>query len=639
MTPPPDAIRLTPLLTDHAIVQRHQSIPVWGFTDKPQTRVHAELGPSQAEGISGDDGRFLMRLPALAEGGPHTLIVEALDGGPRIEVTDILVGDVWLASGQSNMQFAMAASEYHEDIEQSHPGQIRMINVGRRADLAPQSTVVGQWELSSPGTTGQFSAVATVFGNRLQDELGIPVGIINASWGGSFIETWISRERLRRNPDKQAWVEEYERHAFSQDSWESRLESRLPADPGNTALDQGWHQADCDDSDWPVMPLPGYWQEHGHNYSAVMWFRQRVTLPPNMVGQDLTLHLGPVDKHDITYAGGVEVGRTGDGFDTTVCVQNREYQIPAAQAQGAELVIAVRAYSFMYAGGLPGPAEAMRITLEGDDFGDSVSLAGDWRYQVEHNFGLIDLALQGMGHGVHNSPYMCSENMIKPMLPVGIAGAIWYQGESNAGNADAYRRLMCDLIEDWRYRFGLGDFPFALVQLPNFREPQDIQLDAAWAHFREAQAAALELPNTGMAVAIDCGEADDIHPKDKKTVGARLAQWALAEVYGRNMTPGGPLYRSHSIEGKRIRVLFTNVGEGLGLKDGDRVRALFIAGKDGDFKPADSAIEDRTLVVWHDEIEAPTAVRYAWADNPAGANLINAIGYPAGPFRTKEATQ
>ena len=630
-------MRLTPLLSDHAVVQRHQLIPVWGWTEKPRTRLRAVLGASQAEGISGDDGRFLLRLPALEAGGPYSLIVESLDGTDRIEVRDILVGEVWLASGQSNMQWEMSQCSHAEEVPQSHPGQIRMINVARRAKLVPQSTVGGQWKCSSPETTAQFSAVATFFGNRLQDALGVPVGIIHASWGGSPIEAWTSRERLLRNPDLRSRVEEYERYAYSQLSWCQALEERLPADPGNTGLEMGFHRPDFDDSGWGTMPVPGFWQQHGHNYSAVMWFRRRVKLPAAMIGRDLTLHLGAVDKHDITYVDGVEVGRTGTGFDTTVHDRQRVYPIPAAQTQGGELLLAVRAYSFMYAGGLTGPAEAMRITLRGDESGASVPLAGDWRFQVEHDLGLVDLSLRVLGHGNHQSPYMLFENMIKPLLPVGIAGAIWYQGEQNANRDESllYRRLLRDLIEDWRHIFGVGDFPFGVVQLPNFHEPSDYQPDANWARMRASQAAALELPRTGLAVTIDCGEAGDIHPRDKKTVGLRLARWALAEVYGREALAGGPLYQDHRVESNRIRIFFRNVGEALALKHGEQVQTLVIAGPDLCFRPAQSVLDGRTLLVWHENIEAPVAVRYAWADNPAAANLMNTEGEPAGPFCTE----
>lgn len=628
-------MKLTPLLTDHAVVQRHQAIPVWGWTDQPRTRVRAALGACCAEGVSGDDGRFLLRLPALPAGGPYTLVVESLAGTERVEVQDILVGEVWLASGQSNMEWTMAASEYAAEIAAARPDRIRMIKVPNRADQAPQSTVKAEWQLATPGTLKEFSAVANFFAQRLQDELGVPFGIINASWGGTFIETWISRERLLRNAATRDWTLSYEAFANSAAGWEKRtLDSILPADPGNQGAEKGWHRAGLDDSGWARMALPGLWQQHGHNYSAVMWFRTRVALPAAWRGKALILHLGAVDKQDITYVNGVEVGRMGAGFDETVWNLHREYRVPAELTRGAELVIAVRAYSFRYGGGLTGPAAAMRLVAAAAPEGDVIPLAGDWRFQVEHNFGLIDMGAPSMGHGQANSPYMLFENMIKPLLPVGIAGAIWYQGESNAGKAAEYRQLLRDLIEDWRFHFAAGDVPFGIVQLASFMPAQAFQPDSSWALLREAQQDALALPGTGLAVLLDAGDPADVHPRDKRTVGLRLAQWALAQVYGRAVVPGGPIYRASRVEGNRMRILFDQAGAGLALRDGDRVRTLVVAGADGRFLPAESAIDGGSLLAWHPDIPAPAAARYAWADNPDGANLVNTAGFPAAPFRT-----
>lgn len=627
-------MRLTPLLTEHAVLQRNQSIPVWGWTDAPRTRLRATLAGHAVEGISGDDSRFLLRLPPLAAGGPHTLTVEALAGPEKVSVEDILIGEVWLASGQSNMQWSMSNSNYDEAIRAAVPAQIRMFNVERRAAQAPQSTVKGQWDLSTPQTLPDFSAVATWFGNRIQDTIGVPVGIIHSSWGGSFIETWISREQLLRNPTRAGWVVQYERDSFSLEKWsgEDSLESRLPADPGNEGAQKGWHQPDFNDSAWDTLTLPQTWQQAGHNHSGVFWFRRRIALPPELVGQPLTLSLGAVDKQDITYVNGTEVGRTGTALEQEHWNKNREYPVPAELTRAGELVIAVRAYSFIFAGGLIGPADRMEL-LGGADAAP-LPLSGDWHYALEHNLGLVETGGMQMGHGCHNSPYMLYENMIRPLLPVGIAGAIWYQGESNSDSPERYRQLMLDLITDWRFHFGVGDFPFIQVQLANFMAPLDHQPASNWARLREAQAAACKLDNAGMAVIIDAGEADDIHPKDKKTVGHRLAQWALARVYGREAVPGGPLYRGHAVEGDRVRILFADVGTGLALREGAQVETLFLAGPDGEFRPAHSALEGASLVVWHEAVKTPQAVRYAWADNPLKANLVNSLGYPAGPFRT-----
>lgn len=629
-------IQLTPLLVDHAVLQRHQSIPIWGWTDSPRTPVHAKLGNGTAKGVSGDDCRFLLRLPAMAEGGPYSLTVETCDGHEKVVVKDIMIGEVWLASGQSNMQWSMIDCGCDDDIENADPSQIRMFTVERRADLAPQSTVRGKWETSTPATVRQFSAVATFFGNRLQDELDVPVGIVHASWGGTFIETWMSRQRLLMNPEKESWVRAYERNCFTDENWEERKGGVLPADPGNCGVKQNWHDPDYNDEQWKEMDLPCLWQTQGCNFSGVFWFRKRIIVPNDMVGEQLTLSLGAVDKQDITYVNGREVGRTGEELDDSCFARLRKYTIPAELTQTSELVIAVRAYSFVHGGGLTGPAETMKITRTGEEHAEGISITGTWRFNIEHNFGFVDVSLHSMGHEVPNSPYMLFENMIRPMLPLGIAGVIWYQGESNAnrGAAAEYKRLMTDLIQDWRYWFGNAELPFIQTQLANYMKPSEHQPGSAWARLREAQLQALELPNTGLAVTIDVGEADNIHPKDKKTVGHRLARWALCQVYGRPGVPGSPLYRGHRVEGQQIRIFFSHADDGLATRDGGRVKSLVICGEDGDFKPAESRIEGSCLVVWHDEIDTPAAVRYAWGDNPEGANLTNTAGFPASPFRT-----
>jgi sialate O-acetylesterase len=623
-------MQLSPQLTDHAVIQRHQPIPVTGTTSQPRARIRASLADAVAEGISGDDGLFELWLPALPAGGPHCLVVEALDGANRAEAKDILVGEVWLASGQSNMQMLMQECDYEKEIAAACPGQIRMFTVNCRADLAPQSNVLGKWCVAGPETMGQYSAVGNFFGQRLQDELDVPVGVICSSWGGTFIQTWTSRESLLASPLSRKWTLDYEQKASQPESWREREPDWfLPPDPGNEGLEKGWHQSDFNDLAWQAMELPGTWQNHGHAYSGIFWFRIRVALPETMRGKALTLNLGAVDKADITYVNGQEVGRTGEGFDITVWNQPRTYTLPAELTDCEELVIAVRAYSFSSDGGMIGPAEAMQL-VSADGEGEGVSLAGPWRYQVEQNFGLIQTP---MGHEAPNSPHILYDNMIRPLQPLGLAGVIWYQGESNDRDLHYAERLRT-LIADWRFHFGLPDLPFGIVQLTSFTRAKDFDPRSNWARIREAQQDALALPRVGLAVTLDAGDAEDIHPKDKRTVGERLARWAMHEVYGASDTPMGPLYRSHRVEGDRIRVLFDHVGSGLSLSDGDAVRTLVIAGADGQFLPARSSIEGGTLLVWHEEIPAPMAVRYAWADNPEAANLTNADGIPAGPFRT-----
>lgn len=627
-------MRLTPLLSDHAILQRHQTIPVWGWTHTPCARIRASVGPSAAEGISGNDGWFLLRLPALPAGGPHTLRVETLDGAECVEARNILIGEVWLASGQSNMEWRMGDCGYTNEIAAAHPGQIRMFTVKQRADLAPQSTVEGAWTPASPETMPDFSAVANFFGQSLQDTLEVPVGLINASMGGSFIESWISRERLLRNAETHDWVRDYERVAYHPDYWgEQALKKRqLPVDPGNLGEPAGWHRPDFDDSAWQTVPVPGVWQDHGHNHSGIVWYRKRVALPEAFRGRPLRLRPGRIDKQDITYVNGVEIGRTGTGVDDSFWNVPRDYEIPAELTRGDQLALAIRVYSFAFHGGLIGPADSMRVTAED---GTALPLDGDWRIAVEHNLGLQDLGPYAMGHGIHNSPSMCFENMIRPLLPTGLAGVIWYQGESNAERSPSYGRLLAGLIEDWRYLFALGDLPFGIVQLASYRTSRSLEPQSLWAPVREAQLDALTLPETGLAVILDCGDAADIHPRNKKPVGQRLASWALSRIYGRPGASGGPHYRRHHIEGNRMRIFFDQTADGLAFRDNAPPDCLIITDGKGRFEKARCTLDHHCLVVWHDEIETPAAAYYAWADHPKDASLVNSAELPAAPFRTE----
>ena len=618
---------LSNLFTNHCVLQREKSIPVWGWTNAPRTKVTASLNGATVYGISGDDCKFLLRLPPMQHGKDHILEVKTEDGNESVTVNDVVIGDVWLASGQSNMEWEVEKCFHEDTIENAVPENIRMIKVKKRADLAPQETFEGEWQLATPDTIGEFSAVANYFGQRLQDETGIPIGIINSSWGGTFIETWISREKLLQNPYRKEWLESYELASGSGVT----VTPAYPEDPGNEGLEKGWAESEFDDENWDTMKLPAHWQFHGHNYSGVFWFRKTVNIDANWTGKELTLQPGCLDKQDITYVNGVEVGRTGTGLEEKYWDSPREYKIPAELVSGKTLTIAVRVYSFSHNGGMIGPGKKMLLKLDDEN---RISLAGEWKYQVEHNFGIVNVQ-QSMGHTNPNSPYMCFENMIKPLLPATVKGFIWYQGESNAGAAKEYGRLMRNLIEDWRFRFGDDKLPFIQVQLANYMAEDDFQFDSNWALLRDQQKGILEeMKNTGMAVIIDAGEAADIHPKDKKTVGKRLAQWALANCYGKLIIQGSPLYSHQSIEGNRIRIYFKDTGSELRTSDGGKVKCVYIARADGDFKPADAIIDGTTLVVSHSDITDPVAVRYAWANNPANANLVNEIGYPASPFKT-----
>lgn len=636
------SLKVAGIFSDHMVLQRNIPIPVWGWA-APGEIITVDLAGRAASATALADGAWRAILPPMEAGGPFQLRVA---GSETIAFEDVMVGEVWICSGQSNMQFLLSsAQDAEQEMAAADYPQLRYFTVNRTAKLAPQPDTPGQWRCCDPAAAANLSAVGYYFGREIHRAIGVPVGLIDSSWGGTIAEAWTSREALLTDPCYRRMVEEYEmelrdpeefqrRWQASQAEWERKFKLK---DERNEGEAQGWAAPDFSDADWREMFLPCLWQSAGHNYSGVFWFRKTVDIPASWAGRDLKLSLGPVDKSDVTYVNGVRVGGLDfEGRPDAWCTP-RHYPVPGALVKAGRNVIAVRVFSHFNAGGFGGEPAAMQLAL-GDGAAPPLALAAAWRYRLERKFGLVPPPPQGRtlrGEGNPNSPAMLFNNMILPLLPYAMRGAIWYQGESNAGQARQYRVLFPLLIRDWRRVWGQGEFPFLFVQLANFmardREPGDSQ----WAELREAQTMTLAVPHTGMAVAIDIGDAKDIHPRNKKDVGIRLALPALADVYGfQNLVYSGPLYKSARVEGSAMRVEFEHVGAGLVARGGD-LRGFAVAGADRKFVWAAARIDGRSVVVSSPQAPQPAAVRYNWANNPDG-NLYNSSDLPASPFRTDD---
>jgi sialate O-acetylesterase len=518
--------------------------------------------------------------------------------------------------------------------------EIRLLTVTNPARIGRQGLIDGRWTVATPAALADFSAVGGAFGRELHRALNVPVGLICTAWGGTRIQAWISREALMHDPHGAKEARCFEEKAYASRSpedfvnfqdWERR---GAPQDRGNEGLKQGWSLPGFDDATWPLMPLPRNWQSHGHPGSGIFWFRRSVTIPPQWAGRDLELRLGRVDKHDDTWVNGERIGGLSWEAGANSWCTPRVYVIPSRLwEKGGSLTIAVRVRSHVNHGGMIGPAEEMRIAPVGGPAEPPITLPGEWRYTIEQDWGVVRPPVQ-QGVDTPNSPAILFDSRVAPLVPFPLRGAIWYQGEANAFEAANYRRLMPLLIQDWRRAWGQEAFSFLQVQLANFQLPTDQPPQRSeWAELREAQAAALREPQTGMAVAIDLGDPLDIHPRGKEEVGRRLARWALAETYGRGGLPSGPLYAGAVADENRIRIHFCH-GTGLRTRDGHLPRQVAIAGPDRVFVWAECVLEGESLIVWHSQIPRPVAVRYAWADNPEGCNLVNAEGLPAAPFRT-----
>jgi sialate O-acetylesterase len=627
---------LHPLFSDHVVLQRGVRFPVWGWTT-PGARVDVSMNGREANAVADAQGRWTARLGPFDAGGPYTLTVR---GPHSVTLNDVLVGDVWLASGQSNMEMGVTqVSNAREEVAHADYPQIRLFQVPKVAATSPRETVDARWLVCTPanvaaGGWGGFSAVAYFFGRRLHKELGVPIGLIHSSWGGTAAEGWVSAESLRTMREFAPAVEDLDKAwADSKKSpadYDKQLEEWWASNDPGSAAGRVWSEPSLDASEWKSMRLPQFWEDAGlPAYDGVVWFRKTFELPREWAGRDLTLSLGPVDDRDTTFVNGVRVGGLSQ-WDAP-----RSYRVSAAILKPGANTIAVRVLDTGVGGGVYGKPEQLKIE-PADGGATPLSLAGEWSYRASVALGDLKTQPPQQGDNDFSVPVIRYDGMIAPLLPFAIKGAIWYQGETNVGRAAQYERLLPLLIRDWRARFQAGDFPFLIVQLANYLERRDAPADSEWARLREAQLhVSRGVKNSGLAVTIDIGDAKDIHPKDKQDVGARLALEALSKVYGRRVESSGPAYRRMKIEGDRVRVYFDHAEGGLVTKDGARPTGFAVAGADGRFVWADASIEGDEVLLSSSEVKRPAAVRYAWADNPA-CNLYNRAGLPASPFRTDE---
>ncbi|HEY3417272.1 MAG TPA: sialate O-acetylesterase, partial [Armatimonadota bacterium] len=633
-------MKLPAIFADHMVLQRNLPIKVWGWA-KAGEAIAVTMAGQTARATTGTDGCWQAALPPLEAGGPYEMTVQG--ASETVTFSDVLIGEVWVCSGQSNMEWPLSMTQHADvDVPAATDDGMRLFTVTKAAVVEVADDVVGTWEVCSPMSVAQFSAVGYYFGLRLRKELGIPIGLINTSWGGTPAESWTSAESLLAHPELRGMVEKMRSEladfpradAIYRTALKEWEQGNFPPDAGNSGFPNGWADPATSAADWEEMLLPQSWQCAGLDFNGVLWFRREVEIPAAWAGQPLRLRIGACDKNDYTYfnnqfIGSLTMDDRPDAWSTPRC-----YTVPGELVKAGGNLIAVRVFSNMYNGGMTGPAVQMSIG-PADDSAEPLPLAGPWRYQVEQNYGrrpAVPAPPMPAGPGNAWTPTSLYNGMIAPIVPYGIAGAIWYQGESNADRAVQYRTLFPAMIRDWRMHWEQGDFPFLFVQLANYMGINSAPVESNWAELREAQTMTLALPHTGMATIIDIGDAMDIHPKNKLDVGNRLALWALEDTYGKDVIPSGPLYDGMTVEGNSIRLRFTHVAGGLVAKGGP-LSGFAIAGADGKFIWADAVIDGDTVVVSSADVPIPAAVRYAWADNPI-CNLYNAEGLPASPFRT-----
>lgn len=633
-------IRLPALISDNMVLQEGEKVSIWGASDAGEKVTVGFLGQSVTSKADAKGG-WEVEIGPFKAGGPFQMTIAA--GGETKKIKNVLVGELWVASGQSNMEWSLAqSSDSEKEMAAANYPMIRYFDVGRTASETPLNDVFGQWAECSPLSAGRFSAVAYFFGRELHRELNKPVGLINASWGGSRIEPWTGKETLQalkgfekqlKSLQETEKKQTYEEFMKELSDWEIVTHRN---DPGNKGVPAGYAEIDFDDKTWDEMLLPVAWEKTGKGLESLdgaVWFRKTVDIPASWLGRDLFLSLGAIDDFDTTYFNNRQVGATGKET-RNYWMALRKYSIPAPLVRQGKNVIAVRVFDHFGNGGIMPSGAYMRLYADEDLSSEFIPVDGTWKYRIELELKPINPDRPKPNFGVTNiKATMLYNAMIHPLTRFRVRGAIWYQGESNAGEARVYRTLFPAMIKNWRQAWKNSDMPFLFVQLANFQALKTYQPDSSWAPLRESQLAALELPHTGMAVAIDIGDGADIHPKNKLDVGRRLALAALANTYGRkSIVYSGPIYRAMAIKGKKVYLSFDHTGGGL-IAKGGKLKGFVMAGGDKIFVPAAAEIEKDKIVVSCAGIDKPASVRYAWADNP-DCNLYNREGLPASPFRT-----
>lgn len=620
-------IRLPQLIRDSMILQRDTKINIWGWASKDE-HVQVKFKNKIYKSVANANGDWKLQLPATNAGGPYTMTIK---GKNKIILHDILVGDVWVCSGQSNMvhQMKLHNALYEQEITQVDYPQVRQFWIPTMTDLQkPHNDLQsGNWKSANPHDILEFSAVAYFFAKKIHEKYKIPIGLINASVGGTPIEAWTSEEGLKKFPAILQTISKnkdtnYVNNITRKAMYEA-ANRPIPNDKGLTAPTP-WYMSGYNLKDWRTISIPGYWEDQGiKDLNGIVWYRKEIEVPASMTGKPAKVILGRIVDADFLYINGKLVG------NTSYMYPQRRYAVPENLLNPGKNLFVIRIINHTGKGGFV-PDKPYYLTAGND----TIDLTGYWEYKVGDVF--VPGGSNSGGLAIQNQPTALFNAMLAPVTNYTIRGFLWYQGESNLERATEYAKLQPAMIADWRSKWKQENLPFLYVQLPGFGDYNYLPTESQWALFREAQAASLSVPNTAMAVAIDLGEWNDIHPDRKKEIGDRLALAAEKLVYGSNSISAGPVLKSTTTKGNKMILSFINTGSGLKTTDGEDPREFAIAGGDKKFVWAQAKIEADKIFLFTKDLQKPKYVRYAWADNPVNLNLINSENLPAAPFRTDE---
>ena len=577
-------------------------------------------------------------------------------GDSTIIYKNVLIGEVWICSGQSNMEMPLMGwppygliSNSDEEIKNANNSKIRLFTVARGVSDEKEFNCVGSWNELNPQSAASFSATAYFFGRKLYEDLKIPIGLIHTSWGGTPAQAWTSADYLKTMGDFDNILNDIESSKGEIDRYTNWLSSHPVIDLRNNKSESRWENLSFDDNECSQitfndslckeMNLPTYWEsKEVGNFDGVIWFRKRIEIPNDWINQELVLSLGPIDDMDRTFVNGKLVGaHEREGYYQT----DRIYTVPKELVNSNEILIAVRVLDNQGGGGMWGSKE--KLNIHPVNSSELISLAGSWKYLPVAEYKAQKFYVFGVAQNDYyqkpemkvqiseNTPSALYNAMIHPLIPYNIRGVIWYQGEANTENPKQYETLFPTMIKNWRKDWQLEDFPFYYVQIAPYNYGEKIHSEL----LREAQLKTLSVKNTGMAVTLDIGNPQNIHPSDKKDVGERLADWALAKTYNKKVIYSGPIYKSMKASKDNIVLTFDYAKNGLIIKELNGENNFQIAGKDKIFKNAQVKVQGNKLIVFSNEVKNPVAIRYAFA-NTSEATLFNKEGFPASSFRTDD---
>ncbi len=627
-------VKLPQLVSNHMVLQRDVELKIWGWASAGE-KVSVSFNGKKLNTTTDKNGNWLIKMPAMKTGGPFTMIIK---GQNVITLTDILIGDVWFCAGQSNMVLPMERlkEKYPNEVANDNFPEIRNFFIPTKSDVTTlyNDLPKAEWKPAVGQNILGIGGLTYFFAKQLYQKYKVPIGIINASVGGVPIEAWMSEEAFKNFPAALQQIKNFKDTAYMS-SLNKRVQAQNRMAPKSIIqVDKGisgsvkWTDPNYNPKNWHQFWMPGYWADQGvKGLNGTVYFRKEVDIPEAMTKIQSKLFLGCIVDADSTFVNGTFVG------NTTYQYPPRRYTVPAGLLKPGKNIIIVKVMNNSGKGGF---VPDKNYAINANDM--RIDLRGEWTYQVGMVLPRFPANAVTIVRPIiaQSSPTGLYNTMAAPVIDYAIKGFLWYQGETNSGRPKDYAQLLAALIRDWRSKWGQGDLPFLIAQLPNHMDVDYSPGESNWAQLRQSQLEALSLPNTGLAVSIDAGEWNDIHPLNKKDVGERLALWAEHLSYGaKDLVYSGPIYQSSAIDGNKIILTFTNTGSGLVAKDGNELYYFSIAGADKKYVWAKAKIEGNKVLVWNDAIANPTSVRYAWADNPEGANLYNVEGLPASPFETK----